>query len=589
MITYERVASLTMRPSVLALVLSLWRIGSADECADFCISELGRDACSKGSYCKNGRYCHALFWTGNINPRICVFTGSGTGCQDDDPVTCSRARELSMASSGAQRSTTTPLITTVTPGSGDRVRAADDEDRRTSSPDQTTLRTSTVVGTSTTTESVTTTTLTQSTAEGSTTTTESTVTVTLGGSGSSGSNTSSASASGPSASSRVQLRRNPLLATRADYGELEVHYSTTDFRDMRPRVSVRFLQSNHQIVYSVLFDTGSTISYMRRSEAVPTMLPGHGGGDLTLSEVRRAVSGEGLSVGGAVPVLRVDEELSFGHEGRVRSLPITERAEEMAELVSPTTEDHFNVRMTVLLAPLEANRSDVGLFGAAPNSALAQSPGFFSFVPSPANRLLIGERDEERLSNTYCNGGRFINCPMLREGVPMENEIASHWVISGFAEVHSELESRIGAPRSIRWIVDTGAGVDGGHFVDWETYESLLAGIRAAGGEPAAYEAGIKPVVRNCHNLNLFPTLLLSVSDGSEPLTIEIPPQDYLMDAPSHPGFCYLNVSPAGVSGFGPDVRLLGMGFLARVTSIFDRELLRVSFCKLFSILDVDN
>ena len=72
----------------LILALFVW-VASGDVCQDFCRRELG--SCGKGSYCKKKKHCHALFWTGNASPRICMYTGDKVACPTTRSVLCSEA------------------------------------------------------------------------------------------------------------------------------------------------------------------------------------------------------------------------------------------------------------------------------------------------------------------------------------------------------------------------------------------------------------------------------------------------------------------------------------------------------------------
>ena len=64
---------------------------AADDCQRFCRDQLGRAACSSGTWCKNEFNCHAMYWTTRERTATCFFT-TGTGdCPDTFPVLCSEA------------------------------------------------------------------------------------------------------------------------------------------------------------------------------------------------------------------------------------------------------------------------------------------------------------------------------------------------------------------------------------------------------------------------------------------------------------------------------------------------------------------
>ena len=90
---------------------------TAETCAAFCVAQLGKASCPKGSYCKGHHDCHALFWRTPAQTTICVFTGDGA-CSTAHPVLC-RDAELRMAISHSAAFTTAltssrPITSTVT-------------------------------------------------------------------------------------------------------------------------------------------------------------------------------------------------------------------------------------------------------------------------------------------------------------------------------------------------------------------------------------------------------------------------------------------------------------------------------------------
>ena len=95
----------------------------ADECGDFCVAQLGRDACSKGSWCKRGHDCHSLFWTSAEKTSICVYGGSGGPCRNTHPVLCREAAaglgaQATTAAPEPVRTSSTTTTTTVAPDIG---------------------------------------------------------------------------------------------------------------------------------------------------------------------------------------------------------------------------------------------------------------------------------------------------------------------------------------------------------------------------------------------------------------------------------------------------------------------------------------
>ena len=99
-----------MRFFVALLVAELTAKVAGDMCHDFCVSQIGAAACSRGSYCKNRFDCHGLFWTSLTDPRICVF--GQAGCQNDRPVLCTEAA-VALSVPGTSTTTALPATTPV--------------------------------------------------------------------------------------------------------------------------------------------------------------------------------------------------------------------------------------------------------------------------------------------------------------------------------------------------------------------------------------------------------------------------------------------------------------------------------------------
>jgi hypothetical protein len=78
--------------STALTLLTLAQRGLGDDCADFCKQQLGAPRCAKGSYCKKGHDCHALFWTDEQKSSICIF-GVDPNCRNSRPVLCGEARD----------------------------------------------------------------------------------------------------------------------------------------------------------------------------------------------------------------------------------------------------------------------------------------------------------------------------------------------------------------------------------------------------------------------------------------------------------------------------------------------------------------
>jgi hypothetical protein len=367
---------------------------------------------------------------------------------------------------------------------------------------------------------------------------------------------------------------------RLGYALLDCSMNELVADDTRPRVMAQFLAHDTGVVYSILFDTGSVSSYMvRNRDQHPTIAPAHGDRDV----LREAKAGEGFGAFLERLVSPAHGELIFGDASLMKAVPVEERVVEMIQLVGKLSNDRFAHQISVLLTPKNDDPFvGIGLLGASRNSEFSRHAVCFSFVPRGAlvdervaGHVLVGERDQDKLSMEYCSGRAFIDCDL-------DLSDPDYWVISGGIHAQSPLAPDAFPPRPVSWIVDTGAGYDEGHYVTQEAFEDLVRAIEFTGARVDDFKPGFKVRVRNCqeHNVGMFPNLTFSVTN-TRGLTMSIimSPKDYLIRLPERPTVCYLRVNPSGIDGRSPQTRVLGMGFLNKVVTIFDTELGQVSFC----------
>jgi hypothetical protein len=59
---------------------------------------------------------------------------------------------------------------------------------------------------------------------------------------------------------------------------------------------------------------------------------------------------------------------------------------------------------------------------------------------------------------------------------------------------------------------------------------------------------------------------------------IVVAPIEYLRSFDQSAGTCYLGLDPVGLASY-PSTRLLGMGVLKKLVSVFDQENARMGFC----------
>ena len=221
------------------------------------------------------------------------------------------------------------------------------------------------------------------------------------------------------------------------------------------------------------------------------------------------------------------------------------------------------------------------MYGANRDSALAQEMGIFTFVPSQvagddgsAGWLVIGERNETVLDSFCARGTGVVWVPTTVEGSHL------HWVVGGTLSIEGGRSDDHQAVPDY-WLLDTGSFSS---TVSWEVYNSTVAAIRAMGC-PIEYnvDPDIGAVVHNCtdENMSRYPTLVYSLGAGvsSPPFTVRIEPADYLTRR-SETGECWLELEPSSLDlRAGRRVRILGMDFLTKVVTTFDREGDRIGFC----------
>ena len=221
------------------------------------------------------------------------------------------------------------------------------------------------------------------------------------------------------------------------------------------------------------------------------------------------------------------------------------------------------------------------IYGGNRDSALAQETGIFTFVPSQVagnevsvGWLVIGERNETVLDSFCARGTGVVWVPTTVEGSHL------HWVVGGTLSIEDGISDDHRAMPDY-WVLDTGTHSSS---VCWEVYNSTVAAIRAM-GSPIEYNVNpdIAAVVHNCtdENMSRYPTLVFSLGAGvsSSPFTVRMQPADYLIRRPET-GECWLYLQPSHIDlRAGRRVRILGINFLTKIVTTFDREGDRIGFC----------
>ena len=315
--------------------------------------------------------------------------------------------------------------------------------------------------------------------------------------------------------------------------------------DGLPRVHVNFL--GHSSTHSLLLDTGSRRTLL----AV----------DSQLVEPSGFVSRDDGS------------QLSVGHDGHSADITILGRVADTVQLMKLNGDPAFDYRTEVhLVEPFAGADFRRGLLGAGRTSHFAEAAGTFTYIPrsawwslrgSPMGILRIGDRSEENLRRLCMAGSRLAWIPLDIWTSP------DHWIVPGAV-------STVGSEWShhVLWAIDTGAG---GIYVPHELYAELVAAIQDTGSAVSPHNPTEQAEISDCFDYRVrFPSLRFVIGCGTNAVVVDLPPADYIDDYSS--GRCRLAVDPMGVEAL-PGVRLLGLPFLDRMVTTFDRETDRVGFC----------
>ena len=631
---------MTLRLATIhVIVISLFGLVWADVCSNFCVRELGPTGCGKGPWCKDNRRCQSLFWLDRegSRPRICLFAGDKEACPTNEPVLCEDAR-VAMTGDARMNEGEASYLTTIEPvtSTGISMLYAPyiltnigfaetsvspalattfiSTSTTTTTTGQLLTTTTTTTGqllttTTTTTGKILTTTTTaetSSTTMSTTTTTTTTIEVSTTQTGTTviearaevnnmlGLTPTEAaipiaenerlvaalSATSVMAPDIPRMFLNALLFprimrlifpsrrgyeiafSRSSFGAatvattsipeetvIDLHYNR-EVADYRPRCNVRFLGSGRdEEVFSLMFDTGSESSHIK---------VGRPGGYMDNDRV--------VSCSGGSP-----SSVRFGHGRCVRTIPVIRKIVEMAEIVSSTDAAvTYAFEMELLLTSvLDSSRgTGIGLVGAGRNSNFAIAVGVFG---------IIGNSEPYCFPNSQCAGQLIIGDVNIRQDCtiyyfPLSGRLPNHWAVPGSVAVGPMASSA-----STTWIVDTGMN---GFAVPEESFTEIIRIISSLGGTTRTVPEHGYRVVSNCQNcIRELPTLYFRI--GILPtswIEISLRPSEYLVNCSQGLQECVLWLDHNEIY-WAPHARLLGMGILKKLLTVFDNENDRIGFC----------
>jgi hypothetical protein len=339
--------------------------------------------------------------------------------------------------------------------------------------------------------------------------------------------------------------------TATDGSLVKLFYSETIAKEKRMRVRAHFKKQGSRTSYSLLFDTGSNESFMRKRG--DSCKPEHGYHDMK----------------GLASVFK--KSLRFGTEGLQHEVDLVKKVDEMISLEG--WPENFTFSITMGISEVCRPSVEPGLLGAARGSDFSKSAKTFAYLPShgstsEAGSLLIGPQHPWA---SYCTEARrpvFVN--VAKDLSPF------HWVVEGSAYVRSTKRTVVKAAR-INWLVDTGAY---DFYVSPDVHASIVGNIHETGSEVVeSLVAREFPIVKNCkQNRASFPTVFIRIGRGAESFTHKIKPEEYTTEPSRSSGMCQLLFSQSGMKSM-KNTYLIGEKLLRRTLTIFNEEEGVVGFC----------
>ncbi len=339
--------------------------------------------------------------------------------------------------------------------------------------------------------------------------------------------------------------------------------------DPRPRVRVQFILNGQPTVFSLMFDTGSALNVIvRGQEEVDGICED---GPPCRGEIERPIevpiNGEGYVDDGKQWVICGPRKgAAFGSDECRVEIDELKTIQEVVRLVGDAQTFQYLLYLK-LLSGFENEYMGIGVLGAARLSEFAKRARAFTFIgpttESDGGTLLVGPRDSGALYDEYCekrNGDDLLFLPNIEE------VYIAHWIVEGSMGFGVS-----GFSEPVHWLADTGAGY---FYVPVRLYNEVVRDLTMKGASVAPRYGNNRALVRNCPR-EASP-VSFNIGTGSDQISVQF--ADYLINYDSETGDCELDLDPSELT-FSPGTRILGMGILSKLVTVFDYDNSRVGFC----------
>ncbi len=318
-------------------------------------------------------------------------------------------------------------------------------------------------------------------------------------------------------------------------------------KDDRPRIDVTFASGGNS-KYSLMLDTGSTSTHVRRTPHKTSVLKGLD--KQAQEEVERMIRQEAKMFAG-VATYNDDthsaewEADMYGADNQAHMFIVEKRIEETATvggLAFPLTLSLAGVGMDQAVYP--------GILGASFNSDFASAVGAFALVPAKPWNLLVGNH----ALNGYC-----------RTSMRFTHNIAhSHWIVSGNVKIDRTVSAH-------KFLIDTGAS---GLFLNKDSYALLATRLEKLGSPLDSTADGNYNIARNCKEYKTrFPNIYYRIAG----IDVMFRPEQYINFVAPDYSSCHVMINNANLEASNQVI--LGTKVLAKLVVKFDRNNQKVGFC----------